>query len=204
MPIQLAKLPYEKNSLEPYITAETMNFHYDKHHSGYVDKLNKLIDGTPFEDHSLEQIIERARGRAAHDILNNALQAWNHAFLWSSMSPDGGGEPGGSVADKIDKDFGSFDAFRNEFLAAATSLFGSGWVWLCDHAGTLKILSTGNADSPIGSELTPLLVLDVWEHAYYIDYRNDRKRYVEQFLDHLINWEFAAANVEGGRDSKAA
>ena len=195
MDIKIPQLPYELNALEPHISAETMSFHYDRHHRGYVRKLNKLIEGTPYESLDLEMIIMRSRMAADIDVLNNAAQAWNHAFLWESMSPNGGGRPNGRVSDLIDESFGDFNAFRDEFAACAAQLFGSGWVWLVEDSGELRIISTTNADTPVGTTAVPLLVLDVWEHAYYVDYRNDRKQYVENFLDHLINWKFAAANL---------
>lgn len=195
MPISQAKLPYDYDALEPHISAETMSYHYDKHHRGYVDKLNGLIEGTPYENLALEQIIDRAREAGDTDILNNALQAWNHAFLWNSFSPNSGSKPNGRIARRIESDFGDIDAFRKAFREAALGLFGSGWVWLVDDRGTLRIMTTGNADAPVGTGIRPLLVLDVWEHAYYIDYRNDRGRYVDAFLESLINWDFAAANL---------
>ena len=201
MDIKIPQLPYELNALEPHISAETMSYHYDRHHRGYVRKLNKLTDGTPYAGLDLEMTIMRSRMAADIDVLNNAAQAWNHAFLWESMSPKGGGEPNGRVSDLIDESFGDFAAFREEFVANATKLFGSGWVWLVEDNGGLGVLSTANADTPVGTSANPLLVLDVWEHAYYVDYRNDRKQYVETFLDNLINWKFAAANLVEKNDS---
>lgn len=197
MTIVQEKLPYDLNALEPHISAETMSYHYDRHHRGYVDKLNKLIKGTAFEGLELEDIIDKARETANIDVLNNALQAWNHTFLWNSFSPNGGSEPNGRIAEMIDKDFGSMEAFKKKFREAALGLFGSGWVWLVEDAGMLRIITSGNADSPVKTRLQPILVLDVWEHAYYIDYRNDRARYVDTFLDKLINWDFAATNLVG-------
>ena len=206
MNIKMPKLPYELNALEPCISAETMSYHYDRHHRGYVRKLNGLIEGTPYEGLDLEMIIKRSRTAADIDVFNNAAQAWNHAFLWDSMSPNGGGEPLGRISELVEESFGDFTAFRDEFAAKAAKLFGSGWVWLVEDNGSLRILPTANADSPVGTASAPLLVLDVWEHAYYVDYRNDRKKYVESFLDNLINWKFAAANLadkRGGNRSAA-
>ncbi len=204
MAIRQPQLPYDMDALEPHISAETMQYHFGKHHTGYVDKLNKQIEGTPLDKLSLEQIIDQARRTAAIDVLNNALQAWNHAFLWESMSPGGSNKPNGEIAKLIERDFGDIETLKKKFLKVATGLFGSGWVWLVEDNGKLHIVSTGNADSPVGTHVTPLLVVDVWEHAYYIDYRNDRKKYIQQFLDELINWDFAASNLEGKGETKAA
>lgn len=195
MTIKQEKLPYELNALEPHISAETMSYHYDRHHRGYIDKLNKLIKGSVYEGMELEDIIQKARENADIDILNNALQAWNHTFLWNSFSPNGGRTPNGRIAQMVEDDFGDVDAFKDKFREEALGLFGSGWVWLVEDAGNLRIITSGNADSPVGTDLKPLLVLDVWEHAYYIDYRNDRARYIDSFLNKLINWDFAAANL---------
>jgi len=204
MTIMQSTLPYDQNALEPYISAETLSYHYDKHHRGYVDKLNKLIEGTPYAGLSLEDIVIKAREDAAIDILNNALQAWNHAFLWESMSPNGGATPDGRIKELVENSFGDLDTFRKRFRAAALSHFGSGWVWLVLDGPKLRILTTGNADSPIGTRMVPLMTLDVWEHAYYIDYRNERVRYVDTFLDKLVNWKFAAANLRNVETRKAA
>ena len=204
MKIALSKLPYEQDALEPYVSAETLSFHYDKHHRGYVDKLNALIEDTSFAGLTLEEIIVKARESAELDILNNASQAWNHAFLWESMSPNGGYKPSGQIKEMIERDFGDLDGFKERFKKAALDHFGSGWAWLVQDGPNLRILTTGNADSPVGTEMTPLLTLDVWEHAYYLDYKNERKRYVEAFLDRLINWRFAEANVVDQTAFKAA
>ena len=198
MSIKLPELPYATDALEPHISTDTMELHYGKHHRGYIDKLNKLIKGTHFEDLPLEQIIVSARESAEIDILNNASQAWNHAFFWQSLSPTGQSEPVGRIRDLIEDEFGDIDEFKKEFRAAATSQFGSGWTWLVLDAGKLRIMSTTNADSPIGTHMTPLLTLDVWEHAYYLDYQNERARYVDAFLDKLIDWRFALDNVQVG------
>ena len=197
-------LPYDYDALEPHISAETLSFHYDKHHRGYADKLNKLIDGTPYAELSLEDIVVKAREESNVGILNNALQAWNHTFLWESMSPNGGAKPDGRIKELVEESFGDIETFRKRFRDAALSQFGSGWVWLVLDGHKLKILTTGNADSPVGTRVLPLLTLDVWEHAYYIDYRNERARYVDAFLDKLINWKFAAANMRNADIRKAA
>jgi len=198
MTIKLPELPYAMDSLEPHISTDTMELHYGTHHRGYVDKLNKLIKGTHFEDMPLEQVIVSARESAEIDILNNAAQAWNHAFFWQSLSPTGQSEPVGRIRDLIEDEFGDIDEFKEKFRAAATTQFGSGWTWLVLDAGKLRIMSTTNADSPIGTHMTPLLTLDVWEHAYYLDYQNERARYVDAFLDKLIDWRFALDNVQVG------
>jgi len=196
MTIKLPTLPYEMDALEPHLSTETMEFHYGKHHLGYVDKLNKLIEGTRFEGLPLEQIIISAREQAEIDVLNNAAQAWNHAFFWQCLSPKGQSEPVGRIRDLIEDEFGGIDKFKEDFRAVATSQSGSGWTWLVLDSGKLRIMSTSNADSPIGTDMTPLLTLDVWEHAYYLDYRNERARYVDAFLDRLIDWKFALDNVQ--------
>ena len=202
MTIKLPKLPYAMDALEPHISKTSMEFHYGKHHRGYVDKLNKLIAGTHFEDLPLEQIIVSARESAEIDVLNNAAQAWNHAFFWQSLSPTGQSEPVGRIRDLIEDEFGDIDKFKKAFRAAATSHFGSGWTWLVLDSGKLRIISTTNAESPAGTHMTPLLTLDVWEHAYYLDYQNERARYVDAFLDKLIDWRFALDNVQVGEKSK--
>jgi Fe-Mn family superoxide dismutase len=202
MSIKLPELPYAMDALEPHISTDTMELHYGKHHRGYVDKLNKLIEGTRFADLPLEQIIATARDSAEIGILNNAAQAWNHEFFWKSLSPTGQSEPVGRIRDLIEDAFGDIDAFKKEFRAAAISQFGSGWTWLVLDAGKLRIMSTANADSPIGTHMTPLLTLDVWEHAYYLDYQNERARYVDAFLDKLIDWRFALDNVQVGEKSE--
>ncbi len=187
---ELPPLPYEKNALEPHISAETLEYHYGKHHAAYVSNLNKLISRTEFESASLEDIIMKAKG----GIFNNAAQVWNHTFYWNSLSPDGGGEPKGALANAITKAFGSFGDFKEKFSASAASNFGSGWTWLVKNAnGEVEIANTSNAANPMTNRLTPLLTCDVWEHAYYIDYRNARPKYVEAFWN-LVNWDFAEKN----------
>jgi len=191
MAIELPPLPFEKNALEPHISAETLEFHYGKHHQAYVTKLNGMIEGTEFADMALEDIIRKASG----GMFNNAAQVWNHTFYWNSLSPNGGGDPSGKLADALAKTFGSVDAFREQFSTAAAGNFGSGWTWLVQRPdGSLAIVNTSNAATPITGDDKPLLTIDVWEHAYYIDYRNARPKYVEAFWN-LVNWDFAAANM---------
>lgn len=191
----LPNLPYDMDALEPHVSAETLSSHYDKHHRGYINKLNKQIEGTSYEGLPLEQVIVNARNKADIDVLNNAAQAWNHDFLWKSMSPNGGGTPDGALKQLLDGAFRNTDGFKTEFKKAASSLFGSGWTWLVLERGKPKIMNTSNADSPVGTRLIPLMVLDVWEHAYYLDYQNERAKYIDSFLDNLVNWDFAAQNL---------
>ncbi len=191
MAIELPPLPYEKNALEPHISAETLEYHYGKHHQGYVTKLNKAIEGGEYADASLEDIIKQAKG----GTFNNAAQVWNHTFYWNCMSPDGGGDPDGTLADAITKAFGSVDKFREQFSDSAAGNFGSGWTWLVQRSdGSLGIVNTSNAATPITGSDKPLLTIDVWEHAYYIDYRNARPKYIDAFWN-LVNWDFAASNM---------
>ena len=194
MAFELPPLPYGHNALEPFVSAETLSFHYDRHHAGYVANLNRLTAGTQWEGEELEKVAVGADG----PIFNNAAQIWNHTFYWESMSPDGGGAPSGPMREAVDAAFGSTDEFRRQFADAATGLFGSGWTWLVNDDSGLAIMQTENADLPLRHGLKPLLVVDVWEHAYYLDYQNARAAYVEAFLDHLINWEFAAKNLAAG------
>jgi Fe-Mn family superoxide dismutase len=204
MTIELSELPYDQDALEPYVSAKTLSFHYDKHHRGYVEKLNKLIEATPYERLSLEDIIARARKNADIEILNNAAQTWNHAFLWESMAPTGAAKPNGQIKEMIEKDFGDVARFKQRFRDAALSHFGSGWIWLVQDGLNLRIITTGNADSPVATRMKPLLTLDVWEHAYYLDFQNNRAGYADAFLDKLINWDFAAANLNGVPKRKVA
>jgi Fe-Mn family superoxide dismutase len=186
----LPPLPYEKNALEPVISAETIDFHYGKHHQAYVTNLNNLIPGTEFENMSLEDIIMKSSG----GVFNNAAQVWNHTFYWSCLSPNGGGAPTGALADAINAQFGSVDAFKEAFNKSAVTNFGSGWTWLVKNAdGSLEIFNTSNAGTPMTSGKKALLTIDVWEHAYYIDYRNARPKYLETIWG-KVNWEFVAAN----------
>jgi Fe-Mn family superoxide dismutase len=192
MAIELPPLPYEKNALEPNVSAETLEFHYGKHHQAYVTNLNNLIKGTEFENASLEDIVKKSSG----GVFNNAAQIWNHTFYWHSMrSPKSDNKPSGKLADAIDKAFGSFDKFKEEFKKSAVGNFGSGWTWLVQRTdGSLGIVNTSNAATPITGSDKPLFTIDVWEHAYYIDYRNARPNYVDKFWD-LVNWDFAAKNL---------
>lgn len=192
----LAPLPYADNALEPVISAHTLSFHYGKHHKAYVDNLNKLVADTVFAGQSLEKIITATAGQADKaGIFNNAAQVWNHMFYWHSLSPKGGGEPPAALKQKIEASFGSVDACKKEFANAAVTQFGSGWAWLVQEGDKLAIAKTSNADSPLTKNIRPLLTIDVWEHAYYLDYQNRRPDYVNTILDKLINWEFAAANL---------
>ena len=189
--VTLPPLPYAKDALAPQISAETLEFHYGKHHQTYVDNLNKLSAGTEFANMPLEQIILKAQG----PIFNNAAQVWNHSFYWQSLKPKGGGDPSGALAAAITKSFKSVADFRQQFAQAAVGVFGSGWAWLVKNKdGSLAIVQTSNAANPMTAGQTPLLTCDVWEHAYYIDYRNARAKYVESFWN-LVNWDFAAANL---------
>jgi Fe-Mn family superoxide dismutase len=189
-------LPYAENELSPVISANTVSFHYGKHHKGYVDNLNKLAAGTEFAEMTLDKIITATAGKADKSaIFNNASQVWNHTFYWKSLSPKGGGKPPDALKNKIEADFGTLDACKKELSAAAAAQFGSGWVWLTLDGGKLKVVKTGNADSPLTKGVKPLLNIDVWEHAYYLDYQNRRADYITAVIDKLINWDFAAANL---------
>ena len=191
---KLPDLPFAKGALAPHISEETLEYHYGKHHAAYVTKLNGLIPGTEFEKASLEEIIKNA---PAGGIFNNAAQVWNHTFYWNSLSPNGGGNPSGTLADAIEKAFGSVDDFKQKFSDSAANNFGSGWTWLVKGAGGgLEIVNTSNAGSPISGDKVPLLTIDVWEHAYYIDYRNARPNYIAAYWN-LVNWDFANANLGG-------
>jgi superoxide dismutase, Fe-Mn family len=189
---ELPELPYAKGALAPHISEETLEFHYGKHHQGYMTKLKDALTGKPDAEKSLEDIIMSAEG----GLFNNAAQVWNHTFYWKSMKANGGGEPTGALADAITRDFGSYAQFKEAFTAAANGQFGSGWAWLVVDGGKLKVVSTGNADLPMKHGQKALLTCDVWEHAYYVDYRNARPKYVETFLNHLVNWDFAAENFK--------
>ncbi len=192
----LPALPYAENALEPVITAKTLSFHYGKHHQGYVDKLNKLIADTNCADLSLEQIIAKAAGKPKEAaIFNNAAQIWNHTFYWQSLTPKGGGEPPAALKQRIEAAFGSVDACKKELANAAVSQFGSGWAWLVLKGGKLRVVKTANAEVPLTMDMKPLLVIDVWEHAYYLDYQNRRADYVNSVLEKLLNWEFALQNA---------
>ncbi len=193
MAFTLPELPYAKDALQPHISAETIDFHYGKHHQAYVNNLNALTQGKPEADTSLEELIRTAEG----GLFNNAAQVWNHTFYWHCLSPTGGGTPSGDAADAINKTSGNFEAFKEAFSNAAITLFGSGWAWLVkDSSGAISIDTTSNAGNPLRDGKTPLLTLDVWEHAYYIDYRNARPSYVNAFWN-LVNWDFVAQNLRG-------
>jgi Fe-Mn family superoxide dismutase len=191
MPITLKPLPYAREALAPHMSAETLDLHHGKHHQAYVDNLNRLIEGTAQANKSLEEIIKTSEGK----VFNNAAQIWNHDFFWKSMTPGGGGPPGGELARRISDAFGSYEKFASEFSAAAAGQFGSGWAWLVSRGGKLAITTTSNADLPMKHDETALLTLDVWEHAYYVDHRNQRPRYIQTFLDHLVHWNFVEENL---------
>ncbi|MEQ8719598.1 MAG: superoxide dismutase [Acidimicrobiales bacterium] len=191
MAIELPPLPFAEDALAPHMSAETLSFHYGKHHAGYVNKLNAAIEGTPDADKSLEDIVTSASG----GVFNNAAQIWNHTFFWNSMSPDGGGDPSGALKDAIEASFGSVDEFKTKFASAAGTLFGSGWTWLVSGDSGLEIVQTKDADTPLAHGKTALLTIDVWEHAYYLDFQNARPAYIETWLENLVNWEHAAANL---------
>jgi superoxide dismutase, Fe-Mn family len=198
MAFKLPDLPYEKNALEPHLSAETLEYHHDKHHNAYVTNLNGLIQdaaGSNETQEDLEKIIAGAEG----PLFNNAAQVWNHTFYWQCMKAGGGGEPAGKLKAAIDAAFGSYEDFKKELSTAAVGQFGSGWAWLVLDAGQLKVVKTGNADLPLKHGQTALLTVDVWEHAYYIDYRNLRAKYVETFLSNLVNWDFVAANYAAAK-----
>lgn len=197
MSFELPALPYAQDALEPHISADTLGFHHGKHHNAYVTNLNNLVAGSDFEGKSLEEIMQETAGDAGKaGIFNNAAQIWNHTFYWHSMAPNGGGKPTGDLAAKIDADFGSFDAFIEAFKTAGATQFGSGWAWLVlDTDGKLKVVKTLNAECPLTDGQKPLLTMDVWEHAYYLDYQNRRPDYIATFLNSLVNWDFAAENL---------
>ena len=191
MAIELPPLPWAQDALAPHISAETLQYHYGKHHQAYVTNLNKLIDGGPLAGKSLEEIVKSAEG----GVFNNAAQVWNHSFYWNSMKPGGGGAPTGAIADAIEASFGGYDKFREAFANAAATQFGSGWAWLVKEGDKLSVVKTPNAETPLTTSAKPLLTIDVWEHAYYIDYRNARPNYIDTFLNHLVNWDFANQNL---------
>jgi Fe-Mn family superoxide dismutase len=191
MAYELPDLPYPKTALEPHISSETFDYHHGKHHAAYVNKLNELTGGDSSK--SLEELIRTTQG----GMFNQAAQVWNHTFYWNCMAPNGGGAPSGELAAAIDRDFGSFDDFVKQFKAAAAGQFGSGWAWLVDNGGKLEICTTSNAGNPMTDGKKPLLTCDVWEHAYYVDFRNARPAYLDAFFAHLVNWDFVAANLAG-------
>lgn len=196
MAYELPALPYAYTALEPYISKSTLEFHHDKHHAAYVNNYNAAVKDTEWDSKPIEEVIKAIAGDASKaGVFNNAAQAWNHSFYWNSIKPGGGGAPSGALADKITADFGSFEAFVDEIKKAGATQFGSGWAWLVLDQGTLKVTKTGNADNPLTAGQTPLLTVDVWEHAYYLDYQNRRPDYLSDFLSKLVNWDFVAANL---------
>lgn len=206
MSFELPALPYAQDALEPHISAETLGFHHGKHHNAYVTNLNNLVAGTEFEGQSLEAIMQATAGNPEKaGVFNNAAQIWNHTFYWHSMVPNGGGKPEGALAAKIDEDLGGFDAFVDAFKAAGATQFGSGWAWLVlNKDGKLEVVKTLNAECPLTRGATPLLTMDVWEHAYYLDFQNRRPDYIATFVEKLVNWTFAAENLEQATAAKAA
>lgn len=195
VPYKLPPLPYSENALEPCISARTLSFHYGKHHQSYVNNTNRLVEKTGMAGLPLEELVKKAAGLKNKSLFNNAAQAWNHAFYWQGMKPQGGGKPGGKVMERLEKDFGSFEGFRKAFTDAAIGQFGSGWAWLVLEGDSLKVTNTLNADTPLAHGQKPLLTVDVWEHAYYLDYQNRRGEYVKAFLDNLVNWSFVSSNL---------
>jgi superoxide dismutase, Fe-Mn family len=195
--IELPPLPYAQNALMPTISENTVSFHYGKHHQAYVNNVLKMISGTEFATMPLVDIIKRTSGKAEQaSLFNNAAQVFNHTFYWNSMKPGGGGEPKGRIGDRILASFGSYQKFADEFSAAAATQFGSGWAWLVLDGGQLKVMKTANADTPVAKDIKPLLTIDVWEHAYYLDYQNRRPDYIKAFVDKLLNWDFAEKNLD--------
>jgi len=196
MAYELPTLPYDYTALEPYISKRTLEFHHDKHHAAYVSKFNDAVKGNDLDDQPIEAVIKAIAGDSTKTgVFNNAAQAWNHTFYWNSMKPGGGGLPTGDLAKKIDSDFGGFEQFAEAFKTAGATQFGSGWSWLVLQNGVLKVTKTLNADNPLTSGQAPLLTMDVWEHAYYLDYQNKRPDYIGAFLGKLVNWDFAAQNL---------
>lgn len=196
MAFTLPALPYAKDALAPYINSTTLDFHYDKHHQTYLTNLNKLLEGSALANETLDSVIQKSAGKADMvGIFNNAAQVWNHTFYWHSMKPGGGGKPTGPVAQKLEADFGSHEKFAEELKNAGLTQFGSGWAWLVLKDNQLRITKTGNADTPMVHGMKPLLTVDVWEHAYYLDYQNRRGDYLDAFIAHLINWDFVNANL---------
>ncbi|GGD09799.1 superoxide dismutase [Aquisalinus flavus] len=196
MSISLPPLPYAEDALAPHISAETLSFHYGKHHQAYVNKTNDAIKGTPLDDASIEEIVVQAKKDGNHGLYNNSAQVWNHTFYWDGMKPGAGGKPTGAIAEAIEKDFGSYEEFKDKFAAAGANQFGSGWAWLIAKGGKLEITNSPNAVNYLDdSSVTHLLTMDVWEHAYYLDYQNARPKYIDTFLDELVNWDFVNENL---------
>jgi len=200
MAFELPPLPYSKDALAPHMSARTLEFHHDKHHQAYVTNLNNLTKDTPMASKSLEEVIRAtAKDESKAGVFNNAAQVWNHTFFWNCMKPNGGGQPSGDLAQRINQAFGSFDKFKEQFKNAAATQFGSGWAWLVVEGGQLKVTKTPNAVNPMSQGQTALLTCDVWEHAYYLDYQNRRPDFVQVFLDHLVSWDFVAQNLAKAR-----
>ena len=197
MAFQLPDLPYAKDALEPHYSANTLDFHHGKHHNAYVTKANEMVQGTDLDNASVEEAIMEAHKQGNQGLFNQVAQIWNHTFFWNCMSPNGGGEAKGDIADAIKAEFGSTEELTSQFKASAAGNFGSGWTWLVLDGGKLKIHNTSNAGTPMTEGLTPVLTVDVWEHAYYLDYQNRRPDYVQAFFDHLVNWDFLNANMKG-------
>ena len=199
MPFQLPELPYAKDALEPHYSAKTLEFHHGKHHNAYITKTNELIAGTDLEGKSVEEVIAAAKSKGDKMLFNQSAQIWNHTFFWHGMKPGGGGAPSGAVAEAIDKAFGSYADFIGQFKAKAAGNFGSGWTWLVKTGDGVEIVNTDDADTPLAHDgMTPLLTVDVWEHAYYLDYQNRRPDYVQSFFDNLVNWDFVNDNFAKG------
>ncbi len=194
--IELPALPYAKTALDPHMSERTFDFHYEKHHATYVNNVNNMVKDTDLDGKSIEDIIADVAGDDTRvGLFNNAAQVWNHTFFWNSLSPNGGGAPSGEIGKRIDADFGSYDSFREAFSQAAVTQFGSGWAWLIDDGGKLDVVKTANADTPLAHGKKALLTIDVWEHAYYLDYQNKRPAFIDAYLDHLVNWDFAEQNL---------
>jgi Fe-Mn family superoxide dismutase len=201
MTLELPPLPYDQKALEPHISANTLSFHYGKHHQAYVTNYNNLVKDTPFADKHLEDVIKEVAGDSSKvGIFNNGAQVWNHTFFWNSMTPNGGGKPSGELASKIDADLGGYDKFIADFKTAGTTQFGSGWAWLVLDKGKLAITKTANADTPLAHGQTALFTVDVWEHAYYLDYQNRRPDFIAVVLEKLVNWDFVAKNLADGKN----
>ena len=202
-PFSLPKLPWDEGALDPVISARTIQFHHGKHHKAYVDKTNELVAGTPMAELSLAEVVRAADKAKDQKLFNNAAQAWNHTFFWNCLRP-GGSKPAGDLAKRLESDLGGLDAFRKDFAKAAVECFGSGWAWLADRGGKLEIVTTSNAGTPLTTGATPLLTLDVWEHAYYLDYQNKRPDFAKAVTEKLLNWEFAAEQLARPSQRKAA
>jgi Fe-Mn family superoxide dismutase len=195
MSFKLPELPFSPDALAPHMSPETFEYHHGKHHAAYVNNLNKLVTDSPMSEKSLEEIVSEASG----GVFNNAAQHWNHSFFWNCLSPNGGGAPSGDLLAALERDFGSYEAFKEKFSTVAATQFGSGWGWLVSKNGKLDVMSTANADLPLKHGATALLTIDVWEHAYYIDYRNARPKFIEVFMNELVNWDFVAQNLAGAK-----